>query len=310
MKTTFRVHWLTVTIWGTYEYGYKMWEEWFSPYLGSMRQSGHGGRGFRQLSKAMLKASFYADPILQEAVDDQKYFSFDFPGNACDAIPDKVFQIFILVLDKWEKARITRLDLAWDEVGFTPETVREAVDKEQMRSYLRRKSMKYTISPYELREDGQLGTSSLRLGSNLSDRMLRIYDKRGPVRLELQSRKNRSDLLAREVLKNQPHEWDKPAISHLRDYVDFINVETKELLPWWQAFVQDTDRAMKTVSDAREIELNRMIEWISTQVSPALSVLADVIGKDSIDAFIIDGRRKRGTKYKALLEAKEKNHES
>src|SRR3990172_4788467 len=147
MAVTLRVHWLTVTIWAKDEYGLKLWDEWFEHYLGPMHPTGHGGRGFRKLHKALLEAKLYAAPISQGGIEDGDYFGLEFPGSACDAIPDKLFQEFILTLDRWEQARITRLDLAWDGVAFLPETVKEAVDAEHMRSYARRSSMQYTVSP-------------------------------------------------------------------------------------------------------------------------------------------------------------------
>jgi DNA relaxase NicK len=287
-----------------------MWEVWFKEFLGTLEPVGHGGRGFQKLYRALLETKLYTEPLHQQDVVDNQYFSFEFPGSACDALPDKVIQEFILVLDRWEKARITRLDLAWDGVSFSPEQVKEAVERKELRSHLRKESMKYTISPYEPREDGQIGTTSLRLGSNSSNRLLRVYDKHGPVRLELQNRKERADLIARDVLKRTPQEWFAPAIGHLRDYVDFVEPGSESLLYWWEIFIDGANRAMKTVSDARTVELNRIVTWVNQQVSPALSVLADVIGKESIDAFIIDGRRKRSRKYNALLSKNKEEHKN
>ncbi|HRN51849.1 MAG TPA: replication initiation factor domain-containing protein [Anaerolineales bacterium] len=306
MAVLFRVHWLSVTIWGTKEYGLKMWQEWFEGVLGPMQAVGHGGRGFKSLYKALLEAKLYADPIAQAGNEGNPYFGLELPGSACDAVPDKLLQEFVIVLERWEKARITRLDLAWDGTPFTPEQVKEAVELEQMRSYLRREKMLYSVSPYEKREDGRVGTSSLRLGSSQSTRMLRVYDKHGPVRLEMQTRAERADLIARDVLVKLPRLWVDRAIAHLRDYIDFIEQETEKLLPWWLAFVNNQARAMKTVSDARTIELNRMLAWVDNQVSPTLSVLADVVGSQAIEAFVVSGRRKRGQKFNALLKASEK----
>lgn len=306
MSITFRVHWLSTTIWADKDYGHKMWEEWFEEFLGPMHQVGHGGRGFKSLFIALLEAKLYAEPFAQDGIESNEYFSFEFPGSACDAVPDKVIQEFIVVLNRWEKARITRLDLAWDGTPFTPDQVKIAVQARQMRSHIRRKNWEYSISPEALREDGQIGTSSLRLGSTQSERFLRVYDKHGPVRLEMQTRAERADLIARDVLVHLPTMWIDNAISHLRDYVDFIEQETEKLLPWWSAFINNQARALKTVSDARTIELNRMIAWVDTQVSPTLSVLADVIGEQSIDAFVVSGRKKRGDKFNALLFDKER----
>ena len=122
----------------------------------------------------------------------------------------------------------------------------------------------------------------------------------------MQTRAERADLIARDVLIKLPGLWVDKAVSHLRDYIDFIEQETEKLLPWWSAFINNQARALKTVSDARTIELNRMIAWVDTQVSPTLSVLADVIGEQSIDAFVVSGRKKRGNRFNALLSKEQK----
>jgi hypothetical protein len=301
MGITFRVHWLSATAWGDKYQGLNMWRDRFEKYLGPMIRIGHGGRGFKSVHKALLEARLYSDPITQLKIGDNPFFSFDFPGSACDAIPDTVIQEFVVLLDEDYRANFTRLDLAWDGVEFSPEQVKQAVDMEQIRSYLRRASLKYTISPYELREDGQVGTSSLRLGSGQSDRMLRVYDKHGPVRIELQTRKERADLIARDVLKKSPSEWLVTALGHLRDYVDFAEQENQKLLTWWASFVNETKRTEKTTSDARTLELGRLLGWMTDQGSGVLSVIADVLGEQTIEALIKHGRQKRGGKYNALL---------
>jgi len=300
MSITFRVHWLSATIWGNSNYGLKMWQERFEQYLGPMQMVGHGVPGFKTLYKALLETRLKANPIAQEGIDSQ-YYCFEFPGQACDALPDKDIQEFIVTLSSLEKARITRLDLAWDGVPFTPEQVKAAVDKGQMRSYLRRKNMSYTVTPYEDREDGQIGTSSLRLGSRSSERMLRVYNERGPVRIELQTKSKRAYLVAMDVLIQLPEFWIDKAIGHLRDYVDFVDGATGKLLPWWDEFVHNQDRAMKTISNARLVTLNGMLSWVNNAVSPTLSVIADLVGMPAIEAFIVAGRRKRGSRFKALL---------
>jgi DNA relaxase NicK len=297
----FRVHWLSLTLWAEKDYALKMWDEWFEEYLGQLNPVGHGGRGFGSLFQALAAAKLYADPLHQN--DGVSYVHFEFPGTSCDALPDKLIQEFIVTLNRWEKYRVTRVDLAWDRVEFTPHDVQEAISEENVRSLLQRKTLHVHNQPFEIRDDGVIGTTSVRIGSNQSTRMLRVYDKRGPVRLEFQSRAERADLVARDVLIKLPKLWIDKAIGHLRDYVDFVEKETEKLLPWWDTFIHNQDRAMKTISDARIIELRRMIAWVDKQVSPTLSVLADVVGEQSIDAFVVSGRKRRGNKFNALLSA-------
>ena len=79
------------------------------------------------------------------------------------------------------------------------------------------------------------------------------------------------------------------AIGHLRDFID---VDTEA----WQLFIEEKGRANATLVNARVVELSRMTEWLLEQVSPALSVVVDVIGEDVTLALIKKGRMKRGKK--------------
>jgi DNA relaxase NicK len=205
-------------------------------------------------------------------------------------------------LKRHEKFSVTRVDLAWDEVGFTPEQVKQAVDQDQVRSLVKRKTMVFTSEDYAEKDNGELGTSTLSLGSRQSTRMIRVYDKRGPVRLEFQVRNKRATVVAKEALTQPVDQWAELCIAHLRDYIDFIDPDTQQFLDWWEKFIQEKGRAMKTVSNARQIELDRMLMWIDTQVSTTLSVIADVVGEHAIQAFVIDGRRKRGKRFDSVLE--------
>jgi DNA relaxase NicK len=294
----FHVHWLSLTLWASRDYALKMWEEWFQEFLGPLVPIGHGGRGFKSLFQALAAAKLYADPVSVQD-DEATFIHLEFPGSACDALPPKLIQEFIVTLNRWEKFRVTRLDLAWDGVEFTPQDVKEAVSEEKLRSLLRRRTMHVHNQPFEEREDGVLGTTSVRLGSNQSSRMLRVYDKRGPVRLEFQTRGERADLVAHEILIKLPDQWAELALAHLRDYVDFE--DEGKLLAWWEKFVGEIGRSFKKITDARQLELSRMTEWVMTQVAPTLSVLADVIGEDIYKALTVQGRRKRGKRYDAVL---------
>lgn len=290
----FHVHWLSLTLWAETDFALKLWEEWFQEFLGPLVPIGHGGRGFKTLYQALAAAKVYADPV-----GEGSFIHLELPGSACDALPPKLIQEFIVTLNRWEKFRVSRLDLAWDGVEFTPHDVKEAVAEEKLRSLLKRKTLHVHDQPFEERDDGVVGTTSVRLGSNQSSRMLRVYDKRGPVRLEFQTRAERADLVAREVLLKLPDLWAEAALAHLRDYVDF-EFEGR-LLAWWEKFVREIGRAFKRITDARQLELSRMTEWVMTQVAPTLSVLADVIGEDIYKALTVQGRRKRGKRYEAVL---------
>ena len=299
----FRIHWLAITVWGSQRKALALWDVWFSDYLGAMQATGHGGRGFKSLFTSLAEAKLSTMPAgIREDELDKQYFHLELPGQACDAIPDHVFQQFLRDLKRHEKFSVSRVDLAWDEVGFTPQQVKQAVEENLIRSLVKRKTLVFSSSTYAERDNGELGTNTLSLGSRQSSRMIRVYDKRGPVRLEFQVRDKRATVIAKEVLTQPVDQWAELCIGHLRDYIDFIDPDTQLLLDWWEKFIQEKGRAMKTVSDARQVELDRMLMWIDTQVSTTLSVIADVVGEQAIQAFVIDGRRKRGKRFDAVLE--------
>ncbi len=231
-----KIHWFTVTVKEiNLEYGLALWDGWFAPNLGDMQSSGHGGQGFRNIYKSLVSARLYGNPssMIEGEVETQ-YFHFELPGQACDSIPNKVFREFMMELHRHEKFHLTRLDLAWDGVPFTPLQVQKAVENNFMRSHAQRKTVTLHQNPWELREDGHMGTHSFSMGSKSSERMLRVYDKRGPVRLELQTRHKRATMIANEVLVHPVDQWADLAITHLRDYIDFLEPESGILLSWWE----------------------------------------------------------------------------
>ena len=204
------------------------------------------------------------------------------------------------------------MDLAWDGVSFTPGDVNSAIEENNIRTLARRHSLVFTTSKYEERDNGDIGTSSCQLGSRHSIRMLRVYDKRGPTRIEFQARDERAHQIARQLAGKHVDSWSKVAKSHLRDYIDFVAQETGDFLHWWLEFIANVERANTKVNKAREMELERIFVWLQSQAAPSLSVLVDVYGFQTIQDLIKEGRIKRGNRFKSILELqakKGKEHE-
>ena len=132
--------------------------------------------------------------------------------------------------------------------------------------------------------------------------MVRVYDKRGPVRLEFQLRDRRAHLIALDVFSRDYRDWEITAKGHLRQYVDFANRE------WWRLFVNMVERKDLYITSARAVSFQRMEGWINKQVSVALSVWFDVQGESAKAAFeqILErARRRNRVKYTAVLELAE-----
>ena len=75
--------------------------------------------------------------------------------------------------------------------------------------------------------------------------MLRIYNRRGPTRIELESRGDRACAVVRRLLEAETVEWPGVGLGILRGVVDFVNRSggrPDELLEWWRNFVGSTER--------------------------------------------------------------------
>lgn len=295
----FSIHWFSVTVWGSLQHAQNLWQAWFEPRLGVLLDQGYGGRLYQKIFKGLAEAKLYCLPVYGDGESEEvQHFHLELPGKACEAINPEIFQEFVQALDSNDTFRVKRLDLTWDGVNFTPEQLNDADKQDLFRTYARRESFRFEQSRHEPRESGEIGHSIFRLGSRSSSRNLRVYDFHGPVRLEMEARAKRADLIARDVLLCAPDEWSDKAIPHLRDFLD-INAD------FWKEFVQQHVRASRTIVDARTKEISRITDWMFKQVSPSLSVLVDVIGEGTLQALVENGRNKRGSRFDGVLKGRD-----
>ena len=169
-----------------------------------------------------------------------------------------------------------------------------------MVSLAKREKIKINQSPFQLSDDGKReGTTTVYLGRNSSQRMVRVYDRRGPVRLELQLRDDRAHAVALDIFSKPYPDWEMTAKSHLRQYVDFKNTD------WWSLFVSMVVRASLIITSARQVTFAKLEGWLDKQVSVALSVWFDVQGEQAQAAFfdmLRKARRRNRSRYAAVLE--------
>lgn len=292
-KVLFRIHWLSFTVHAEKHKGYSLYSHLFKSNFGPIESLEHGGRGFREISKAALGATLYASPVKS----DEEYFHFELPGVACEALLPEDFLRLHEYLGREFKEHFTykRLDLAFDKVLFEPKQIEEALLLGQVRTLAKRETIRIFSSPFEARENGEIGTSTVQIGANSSERMLTVYNKRGYVRLEFQARDKRADLICEAMFSaSETDSWYAIALSHLLDFIEFHT-------PWWKEFTQQQGRANRSVTSAKEVTSERIINWIDNQVSPALSAISDAFSEELVKQIIARGRKRRGTKYNALF---------
>lgn len=297
-EITYRIHWLAFTVHANMEDAFTLYDVIFKEIFGELEPLGHGGRGFKEIQHALLEFKIYLSPVSGNG----SYFHIEIPGSACDALEWQHFQALgeYLKGNFPDKYKFTRLDFAFDHVPFSPEQIEEAIGDNNLRSLAKRETLKIHASPYAPKENGEIGTYTVELGSMTSERMITVYNKRGYTRLEFQMKDDRAQLVTCGLLSASSESlWFSIVISHLLDYVDFK-------APWWNDFVSGHARAGAKISDPREITVTKIVNWLDFQVAPALSVAIDILPKDQIDNMLRRGRRRRGARYQLLLDSVQK----
>lgn len=292
-EITYRVHWLSLTVHGSSQDAFVLYDIFFRDLFGDPEDLGHGGRGFRSLLRGLLEIKLYLNPITN--LDD--YFHIEIPGQACDHLTwDHYKALEIYLHSNFEgKYQYKRVDFAFDGVPFTPEEVEHAIRENQLRSLAKRETLSIHGSPFENRDNGEKGTYTVVLGSRNSERMIRVYNKRGPTRIEFQMKDKRAHVIGCELF-SAPNvdDWYPIMIGHLRDYIDFKT-------SWWEEFTQSIGRAWVTVSNPKDVSMENLLDWYEKQIAPAFSVIVDTQTPDVINKMINGGRSRRSPRYHILL---------
>ena len=292
---TYQIHWVSFTVKADREDAFSLYTNLFEELFGKIQDLGNGGRGFKEIYHSLLELKIYLSPN-NSCVE--PYWHIEIPGQACEQIsPDRFLALGEYLEGNFnDRCKFTRLDFAFDHVGFEPEDIESAIRSEQVRSLAKRESLHIVSSPFQPRDNGVLGTYTVEFGSNQSERMITVYNRRGYTRLELQMRDERADLVAKQLFSVfDESDWFSVGISHLRDFIDFE-------LPWWGQFVNGNARAYQTISRPRDVSMIKLYRWMDRQISPALSVAIDVLPKEVIEALLARGRKRRGSRYDLLLQ--------
>jgi DNA relaxase NicK len=302
----FSVHWFAITIHQDFERVKSLWSQFFALGLGVLVDKGHGARGYKQISEALQGAKVYYDHVT--AKEGQEHCHIEFPGSACEAVLPSVFPALVdFLTENQVRFSIKRVDFAFDGVPFSPQDFLDGLMSGNLVSLIKRDpslendSIRVEQSPYRLRENGEVGTMTVYAGSPSSQRMVRVYNKRGDTRLELQLRDERAHEVCLDVFSHAWDEWEFIVKTHLRQFIDFKNTD------WWAVFVSIAHRADLKISSARRMSLTKMEEWFNRQVVVALSVYEDVWGKAEakhrMDSLVNKARKTRDrSRYSSVLQ--------
>jgi hypothetical protein len=140
--------------------------------------------------------------------------------------------------------------------------------------------------------------------------MVRVYDRRGPTRVELEVKAERAVLLWRSLIATSEEGWSAAGMAELRAFVDFrdrssgVRPDYCELLPWWAEFVEGAERRAVCIPRERQT-LERAVSWLRLSVAPTLALAYDVLGPDLVRGMLDAGRERyrRRPDRVALLDA-------
>ena len=285
----FQVHYLSVTVWCTAKEGEMVWDDYFREYLGKLTESKNHERGFKSCLKGILgKMKFDAHNGGKE------YIAFELQGQACEVVPVKIMFLFLRTLSRNWKYRISRIDLAFDRPGFSVDDFYLALVDGNFKSRATRQSLTCVDSPFQLRDNGEVGCKTVYFGSRSSDRMVRCYNKHGFVRFEFEIKGKWAELVGQRIIENEPLNWGRFGLALINDFMEIH-------LSWWEEFIKGKYEIKLSAYTAHQISKEKLEKWISRQVAPGLSALVEANGWEWISDQLEEAKKRRDKKYDNIV---------
>lgn len=263
------------------------------PILGAFVESDRGRYGYTRSLMALAGVHVYYMPT-----DDINRFTIELPGQACQLVGfDRLASLYQCIARNSVKFQVTRIDIAFDDVPFSPKMLLDAIYADKVRSYFKRFTVREFNQPFEVNEQGKIGTSGCSFGGRSSTRYLRCYDKHGYNRLEVEFKAEKADQVACDILLEPSDTAIIQAMGHLLDYID-IDAD------WWVEFKATYTRLYKKLEHSADmIEAAKIANWLIRQASGAIAVLY-MMGMDGItDVLLTAGhdRALRSSRYAPLI---------
>jgi hypothetical protein len=314
-QPTASVHWLTCTVHtgqldgATDQDVRDLVRGAFSAPLAAWVDTGMGGRRFDRLARLQGHGvAFYSQPSGVPA--GCGYVSIDLSGEACEelSVPGCFWLLREMDARGWWWSA-SRIDLAVDGVPFTPLDMAEAYEAGNLRTWCKVDNPDSVVLQWSGR--GEKRTHTFYLGHAQSERRLRVYDKRGFTRVELQLRGDHAKVVAK-VVSAVPVSFGDCVVGCVRSYVDVIdrasstNISRCKLLSWWAAWV-DGVVAFRCELVKPEPTLERATRWVEASLAPMLAAIMRARGEAAapwLERLLLrDGPARWGPKHRALFSA-------
>ena len=217
------------------------------------------------------------------------------PGEACEMLGTEN----LLALVRELGLQVTRLDLAWDTDIFSPREAFDSWKAGNAVSHIKKK-------PKWIEEEHD----TLYIGSRSAQnaRMVRIYNRRGPTRVELELHKQRADMMWKVLDEMALEDWSAAGLHHLVDFIDFrersvdVNVGRCPRVDWWDSFTDGASRLSLPIP-RKAPDLDAQTKWMKDGVASTLAVVAD--SRPDATEYVLSllrfGRLNRKPRQSALL---------
>ena len=269
------------------------WGEFF-------RDTERGGRCYQRVYFSDIGITLYCQPVNAG----QNHCHIEIKGKAIESIGQiQLIEFIRAISETYLKWNVTRFDGAFDHSHISPGYMVNCENTGAFRTQSR--SFKLVTSTVDGKRSSTYYVGSRSKGS---ERLLRVYDMRGYNRVELELRKNRADLVVKDLLKYDHDSWSSRFLCHLRDFVDVIdpltgsgNKSRADLCPLWSDFIKASEAA-KIRFDIERPSLQRTQNWIEKSV---ITSLATLLESKSVDMAWLVGQievgRSKMSSYQRLL---------
>jgi hypothetical protein len=217
------------------------------------------------------------------------HVSIELKGEVFDLYGMAPFQRLMQRFNEMQlRWHLTRVDMAFDGVPFTPRKVFKAIERGHVRSLAQRDTLTEQNTPF-----GDEAGKTTYFGKRGSADFLRVYDRRkSGTRIEHECRKHRAKWIGLILMSAPIDTWHYVALGELRDFLDFVRVKEGEnvtrasgkLVPWWSEFIGQVQRStvkmgdvLKGFREQAELTAGR-VAGVVKNISRRVNLLRDVLG--------------------------------
>lgn len=273
-----KMDWLTLTLWMPFEniqdavlYRFQYEREDFSD---SWAVDWRGQLRFAKIGEyGQLKEFNEQDGKLAP------YVSLMLSGKACELLSHAGLWNLARELGYLGRVKCSRLDAAFDAVPFTVETFHQAVKTGQL------VSRHYKADTVDWRENKEGKTCYL--GNRKGAYFLRVYDRRGPVRMEFEIKDNSAEHLFDYLCMREPEKWSDSLASFMLRSLDFrepgrYNNRRKQVSWWENLLAGRTLEAVPKVPQKpkRKATFLGQFEMDFRRLAPRLEAYRQYVGDD------------------------------